>query len=61
MRGRSSTRAVSSSTTDASVTTSRSVIPLACTRGSSGVITARNRFTIRETRSAAGSGFFVRS
>jgi hypothetical protein len=61
IRGRSSLRAVSSSTTEASVTTSRSDIPLAWMRGSSGVITSRNRFTMRATRSAAGSGRFVRS
>ena len=61
MRGRSSGRAVSSSTTEARVTTSRSDIPLAWMRGSSGPITWRKRFTARATTSAAGSGLRVMS
>ena len=55
-RGRSSGRAVSSSTMDASVTTWRRLRPPCSSAGSSGVITSRKRRTIRATRCAAASG-----
>ena len=53
MRGRSSARPVSSSTSEASVTTWRSVRPLAATRGSSGPTRSQKRATMRPTRAAA--------
>ena len=56
MRGRSGALAVSSSTIEARVTTSRTVSPRSAMRWSSGAITSRKRCAMRRTSARGASG-----